>query len=134
MERELKDTNASADEIYDRRQKESLPLLENLKEWLYSNSYKTPPKSSLGKAIAYSINHWESLINYTKDGRLEIDNNRSERSIKPFVIGRNYAKLNIMRRYHSHWRIRAQQQSVERLILLRIIYRASRNANNLASG
>jgi len=88
IERELKDTNASADEIYDRRQKESLPLLENLKEWLYSNSYKTPPKSSLGKAIAYSINHWESLINYTKDGRLEIDNNRSERSIKPFVIGR----------------------------------------------
>ena len=27
-------------------------------------------------------------MNYLQDGRLEIDNNRSERAIKPFVIGR----------------------------------------------
>jgi hypothetical protein len=42
----------------------------------------------LGQAIAYSLNQWEKLTAFLKDGRLEIDNNRSERSIKPFVIGR----------------------------------------------
>ena len=46
------------------------------------------PKSTFGQAVQYCLNQWESLTNYLKDGRLEIDNNRSERSIKPFVIGR----------------------------------------------
>lgn len=34
------------------------------------------------------MNQWDKLVGFLKDGRLEIDNNRSERSIKPFVIGR----------------------------------------------
>lgn len=42
----------------------------------------------LGQAIGYSLNQWEKLTAYLADGRLEMDNNRSERSIKPFVIGR----------------------------------------------
>ncbi len=41
-----------------------------------------------GQAIAYSLNQWEKLTAFMENGRLEIDNNRSERSIKPFVIGR----------------------------------------------
>ncbi|MDH6351106.1 hypothetical protein M2298_003064 [Brevibacillus sp. 1238] len=46
------------------------------------------PKSLLGQAIAYSLNQWDKLTTFLQDGRLEIDNNRSERSMKPFVIGR----------------------------------------------
>lgn len=42
----------------------------------------------LGQAIAYSLNQWDKLTAFLQDGRPEIDNNRSERSIKPFVIGR----------------------------------------------
>jgi Uncharacterized protein conserved in bacteria len=42
----------------------------------------------VGRAIFYSLNQWEKLTAFLEDGRLEIDNNRSERSIKPFVIGR----------------------------------------------
>ena len=42
----------------------------------------------LGKAVNYMLNHWDALNHYLNDGRLEIDNNRAERSIKPFVIGR----------------------------------------------
>jgi hypothetical protein len=45
------------------------------------------PKSLTGQAIAYSLNQWEKLTAFLEDGRLELDN-RSERSIKPFVIGR----------------------------------------------
>lgn len=46
------------------------------------------PKSTFGQAIAYCLNQWEKLQAFLLDGRLELDNNRSERSIKPFVIGR----------------------------------------------
>ena len=46
------------------------------------------PKSALGKALTYLENQKPYLTKYLKDGRLEIDNNRAERSIKPFVIGR----------------------------------------------
>lgn len=38
--------------------------------------------------ITYCLNHWKELNNFLLDGRLEIDNNIAERSIKPFVIGR----------------------------------------------
>ena len=46
------------------------------------------PKSPLGKAFAYSIKHWNGLTRYLEDGRLEIDNNGTEREIKPGVITR----------------------------------------------
>ena len=47
-----------------------------------------PPKTALGKALTYSLNQWPKLIRYLEDGNLSIDNNRAERAIKPFVIGR----------------------------------------------
>jgi transposase len=70
------------------RQEKSVPLLNQFKAWLDTSADNVLPESLLGKAIHYSINQWEKLIRYTEDGRLDIDNNRSERAIKPFVIGR----------------------------------------------
>ena len=46
------------------------------------------PKSLLGTAVNYCRQQWPKLIRFLEDGRLEISNNRAERSIKPFVIGR----------------------------------------------
>ena len=46
------------------------------------------PKSLLGQAIGYSLNQWNQLTTFMKDGVLEIDNNRSERTIKRLVLGR----------------------------------------------
>ena len=43
---------------------------------------------ALGKAINYAINQFKKFRRYLDDGRLKIDNNRAERAIKPFVIGR----------------------------------------------
>jgi hypothetical protein len=45
-------------------------------------------QSHLGKAVSYCLKHWQELNNFLLDGRLELSNNRAERSIKPFVIGR----------------------------------------------
>ena len=63
-------------------------MLEAFSAWLKTQQPKVLPKSALGQAIQYCRNQWDKLVGFLKDGRLEIDNNRSERSIKPFVIGR----------------------------------------------
>ena len=42
----------------------------------------------MGTAVGYCLNQWPKLIRYVEDGELNIDNNRAERAIKPFVIGR----------------------------------------------
>jgi len=47
-----------------------------------------PPKSALGKALTYASNQWQALCRYTEDGRLTIDNNVSERTLRPQAIGR----------------------------------------------
>ena len=70
------------------RQEYSLPIVEGFSAWLDKHKDRVLPKSMLGKAIEYSINQLNYLKNYLLDGRLEIDNNRAERSIKPFVMGR----------------------------------------------
>lgn len=49
---------------------------------------KVSPKSALGKAITCCRNQWHTFIVFLEDSRLEIDNNRIERSIKPFIISR----------------------------------------------
>lgn len=52
----------------------------------WANSRTSAPKSALGKAFTFLKEQWLYLINYLKDGRLGISNNRTERSIKTFVI------------------------------------------------
>lgn len=70
------------------RLEKSGPLLQEFRAWLETQSLKVLPQSMLGKAIGYCRNQWGKLERFLLDGRLEIDNNRSERSIKPFVVGR----------------------------------------------
>jgi transposase len=86
IERKLQDKTDK--ERYEGRMQESLPVLDEFKKWLKEKRQRVLPKSSLGKAIQYCLNQWDKLTGFLLDGRLEIDNNRSERSIKPFVIGR----------------------------------------------
>lgn len=84
IEISLKDK--SAQEKYQLRQEKAKPLLEEFYQWLAkANVVK---KSALGTAIGYCQNQWHKLIRYIEDGNLSIDNNRSERAVKPFVIGR----------------------------------------------
>ncbi|MED4568071.1 IS66 family transposase [Brevibacillus agri] len=86
IERELKDV--TPEERYTVRMERSKPILDAYLAWLRQQRPRTLPKSLLGQAIAYSLNQRDKLTAFLQDGRLEIDNNRSERSMKPFVIGR----------------------------------------------
>jgi transposase len=91
IERKAREENLNPDQRHKLRLDESLPLLNELGKWM-ANIYKTVlPKSPTGKAIAYSIPRWDNLMNYLKDGSLEIDNNLAENAIRPIALGRkNY--------------------------------------------
>lgn len=70
------------------RQQYAAEKLDEYFDWVRQMEETVLPKSLLGKAITYSKNQEQSLRAYLLDGRLEISNNRAERSIKPFVLGR----------------------------------------------
>ena len=76
----------SPEERYDQRLKQAKPVLDAMLAW--ANTRIAAPKSALGKAFTYIKDQWPYLLNYLEDGRLELSNNRAERSIKPFVIDR----------------------------------------------
>lgn len=78
--------NATPEETYVARQTQAQPILDKLHGWFTQQNVL--PKNKLGEAITYLSNQWPKLVGYLADGRLSIDNNRAERAIKPFVIGR----------------------------------------------
>ncbi len=86
VERKLSD--CTIEERYNKRLELSKPILDAFLAWLQKTKDIVLPKSALGKAIHYTLEQWKYLENYLLDGRLEISNNRAERSIRPFVIGR----------------------------------------------
>lgn len=85
---ERKWAKLSFSERYQQRLLHSKPLLEEFLVWLQETKAQSMSQTYLGKAVAYCLNQWEYLNNFLLDGRLEIDNNASERSIKPYVICR----------------------------------------------
>jgi transposase len=73
------------------RKEEAVPVLEPLGEWMKEQYMEVLPKSTIGKALGYSIERWKELMVYATDGKLNIDNNPVENSIRPVAIGRkNY--------------------------------------------
>lgn len=74
------------DERHKRRQELSRPLMDEFFEWLIKLG--ALPKTPLGIASGYALKQRKYLERCLLDGRLEISNNRAERSIKPFVIDR----------------------------------------------
>lgn len=79
IERKLKHVNPT--ERYEQRLEKSRPILDLFSAWLHEQKVRVLPKSALGKAINYCLNQWNHLEVFLLDGHLEIDNNRSERSI-----------------------------------------------------
>jgi transposase len=70
------------------RQHESVPILDRIEKYLDDLSERILPKSALGKAMTYARNQWAALRQYVSDGRLTIDNNVSERTLRLQAIGR----------------------------------------------
>jgi transposase len=88
IERTATERKYTPKERYAFRLKHSQPILDAFSAWIRMQTPNVLPQSALGKAVQYCQNQWKRLTAFLADGRLEIDNNRGERSIKPFVIGR----------------------------------------------
>ena len=91
IEREIKENEFSDAQIIDKREKEAVPILTNLKKYLTEKSAEVLPKSDIGKAINYTLKLYNRLEVYLTDSRILIDNNLIEGSIRPLALGRkNY--------------------------------------------
>jgi len=73
------------------RQSETKPILEAFKIWLMQRLAEESAKSDLAKAIKYTLNHWNGLTVFLMDGRVEVDSNIVERTIRPIALGRRNA-------------------------------------------
>ena len=76
------------EERYTKRLEQAKPVLDALLAWVNDLIPRTAPKSALGKALHHLKEQWPYLVRYLEAGRLKLSNNRAERSIKPFVVGR----------------------------------------------
>lgn len=70
------------------RQAQARPLLEALQVWFETQSRRVSRKSGISEAIQYGLNHWQALVRYANDGRIEIDNNAAERALRAVALGR----------------------------------------------
>jgi transposase len=86
VERDARDENPDSRKRV--RAERSGPILVRIRQWLDKAAARVLPKSLLGQAVGYALNQWPTLITFLDDGHLEIDNNRTENAIRPFVVGR----------------------------------------------
>jgi len=73
---------------FELRKRESAPVIEEIKRLIQSPGKTILPKSPMGQAIGFALNHWEKLNTFLQDGRLPIDNNLVERLIRTVAIAR----------------------------------------------
>ncbi|MGN0681039.1 MAG: IS66 family transposase [Candidatus Fimisoma sp.] len=88
VEHSADEKHLSYDERKAFRLDKAKPIFEEFLKWAKETEAQVLPKSKLHDALQYVINQEKPLKNYMLDGRIELSNNRAERSIKPFVIGR----------------------------------------------
>lgn len=86
IEKEIK--GKSDEERYRIRQELSVPILDELKQWLTKNHTRIMKGSLTRKAMEYMLNQWDYLTGYCDHGYLEISNARAENAIRPFAVGR----------------------------------------------
>lgn len=73
------------------RQTRSGPVLDQLHRWCVLTLANEPPGSALAKATAYLVNQWTALTRFVQDGRIDLDNNLTERQVRDIAVGRrNY--------------------------------------------
>ncbi len=91
MERNAKEREVNCDTLKRYRQIYALPILNEIETKLKEMSFEVLPKSSIGRAIAYTLNIYPNLKRYVEDGKYEIDNNNIENAVRPLALGRkNY--------------------------------------------
>lgn len=73
------------------RQDRSAPLIAEFETWLTAQRARASAKAPLGEALKYIAKYWAGLCLFLTDGRIEVDNNPVERTIRPIALNRKNA-------------------------------------------
>ena len=73
------------------RQARTAPLVDEFGAWLTEQRARVSAKSSLGEALAYIARHWDGLMVFLDDGRVEMGSNAVENRIRPQALTRKNA-------------------------------------------
>ena len=73
------------------RQAQSAPLIEDFRKWLTHQRTRISAKSRLGEKLGYIHRHWDGLQIFLTDGRVEMDTNPVENTIRPITLNRKNA-------------------------------------------
>ena len=95
----------SADERRAVRRDNSRPIVDRLEMWLREKLDCVSQKSKLAEAIRYALSRWEGLCRFIEDGRVEIDSNVVERSIRPIALNRKNALFAGSDGGGQHWAV-----------------------------
>ena len=91
VERKADDEQMDYEQPRELRLRLALPILQNFEAWLISEVSKVLPKSPIGKAIRYTLEHYDRLCRYVADGRYKIDTNMVENGQRPVALSRKNA-------------------------------------------
>jgi transposase len=97
------------------RQQRSKPVVETLHAWLTVQLGRVSGRSTLAEAIRYALRHWQGLVLFLDDGRLELDTNTIERAIRPIALGRKNALFAGSDGGARHWAIVASLVATAKL-------------------
>ena len=95
----------AADERRAVRQQKSRPITDELELWLRAKLALISQKTKLAEAIRYALSRWEGLTRFIDDGRIEIDSNAVERSIRPIALNRKNALFAGSDGGGEHWAV-----------------------------
>ena len=87
------------------RRERSRPILDDFEPWLRAKLELISQKSKLAEAIRYALSRWQGLSRFVDDGRIEIDSNVVERSIRPIALNRKNALFAGSDAGGEHWAI-----------------------------
>ena len=94
-----------ADERRAVRQQKSLPILQDFEPWLRAKLTLISQKTKLAEAIRYALSRWEGLCRFVDDGRIEINSNVVERTIRPIALNRKNALFAGSDGGAEHWAV-----------------------------
>jgi transposase len=105
----------SADERHAERQARSKPLTDELKPWLEKQLARVSRGAPIADDIRYGLSHWDGLTRFLDDGRIEIDSNIVERSIRPIALNRKNALFAGSDEGGANWAIMASLTETAKL-------------------
>jgi transposase len=95
----------SAEERRAVRRQKSRPIVDEFEPWLREKLALISQKTKLAEAIRYALSRWGGLTRFIDDGRIEIDSNVVERSIRPIALNRKNALFAGSDGGGEHWAV-----------------------------